>query len=202
MELWQLWERLGFQLTRHDIIRRQLDQPLKVIDIDVDGVLLDLYELWYGAYNYAWGDNLHIDKVHSWDVHLYCRGGKQVYKYITPDLYEHMMPIPGAVYCTRLLARRYKVRALTSCTDATFPAKVARLRQLFPWIEEVRRKDTNKHEMGDIELLIDDGAHNFEGGTYAGLLFDYAHNRSAKLRDGVLRIPQPYWQTVWYILQF
>lgn len=191
MLLGTLWNRLGF-VAPYEL----RDEPLTVIDLDVDSTLVNLMKPWYAAYNLAWGDTLRPEDVTSWDTHLFCKGGYEVYKFITPDLYDNIQPLPDAVEVTRELARRFRLRALTSCTDKTYEAKVAMLARMFPWVEEVRRKDTRKYELTDIQLLIDDGAHNFEGGSYAGLLLDYPHNCLARLREGVYRVYTPHWRII------
>ena len=106
MELWKLWERFGYPLSNSEIMARNLDVPLETIHIDVDSTLLNLMGPWYKHYNAAHGDDLTPDKVLSWDVHLYAKGGKAVYKYITPAAYAETMPLPGAVEVTRRLALR------------------------------------------------------------------------------------------------
>jgi len=197
MQLSTLWKRLGFVLPAH-----LADDELKVLDLDADSTLLNLCAQWYGDYNAATGDDLTVAKVLSWDTHKYAQHGKLVYKYITPVCYnERCQPLPGAVEFTRQASRYWHLRVITTGDAETFAAKLSWFSRWMPWIEDIRPTQGTKIETcPDIQLLIDDGPHNFDGGFFAGIMPSYPFNSSAQLRQGVKSVEEPYWAAISSIL--
>ena len=75
------------------------------IGVDFDGVLYDIHTPWIAAYNAAYDDDLTLDRVTIWDFHRLTKPacGDKLYALRTPDLYEGLEPIVGAVLGVPLL---------------------------------------------------------------------------------------------------
>ena len=84
MELWKLWERFGHELSE----QRDFGPPPgrtapKQSTSTLTARCFNLMGRWRTTTRPT-ATSPRPDKVLSWDVHLYAKGGKAVYKYITP----------------------------------------------------------------------------------------------------------------------
>lgn len=77
-----------------------------LIYVDIDGTIADLNSEWFRRYNNDTGDNLTVEKVTDWDVSKFVipSVGNKIYRYLElPDLYDGVLPIPGALQGIRMI---------------------------------------------------------------------------------------------------
>lgn len=170
------------------------------IALDVDGPLASLHTEWYRRYNRDFNDNLSLDRVTSWDTHLYVKPecGKGIYKYLhDADLYEHVPVMEGAQWgVQRLRELGHNVMFVTSCVTGMADQKAAWLvrhgftrgetRPGFLPIDMIVATD-KKWIAAD--LLIDDAAHTIKEWVMSrrrAILFDFPHNQN-------LDMPSMHW---------
>lgn len=100
---------------------------LLTLAVDVDETVADLLGPWLARYNRESGDTLLPEMLDGWDMGKQVREGwaDRLYEFLTPDLYDTVLPIPGArtaVEVLRLMGHR--VVFVTSCVRNTADAKL------------------------------------------------------------------------------
>lgn len=146
------------------------------IGLDVDDVLLDHISAWVTLYNEASGDHLSPAQVTSWDIRRFVTPTfyDRVYTLRTPELYERVEPVFGAV--EGVLALQSAGHRLVAVTNEprgpNVAAKRAALARFFPGITEVVvAKEKNNAVRYD--LLVDDNPR-----AQPTHLFDRPHNQN------------------------
>lgn len=128
---------------------------------DLDSVVADLMTPWLSVYNKDYSDNLKLENILAWDTHLFVKPecGIKLYDYLTPDLFDSLEPLPGAVQAVNLMSRYHQVHFVTAAPGGTESAKVAWVKRLFPQLGRniIICKDKWK-VAGDV--LIDDADSN------------------------------------------
>jgi len=77
--------------------------------IDVDGTIADLHTEWLRRYNSEYDDVLTADQIKDWSMDKFVKPecGTKIYEYLYhPDLYEHVLPIDGALSSVMWLKSR------------------------------------------------------------------------------------------------
>jgi 5'(3')-deoxyribonucleotidase len=72
----------------------------QIVLVDVDQVVADLYPSWFGRYNKEYSDDLHTDRVTSWNMEQFVKPecGKDIFRYLSQrDLYDDVLPVHGAL---------------------------------------------------------------------------------------------------------
>lgn len=91
-----------------------------IVACDVDGVIAALHVEWLRRYNAEFNDRLTPDDLTTWNVHEHVKPecGTAVYRYLTePDLYDAVLPVPGAQDGVAALRRLgHDVTFVTACT--------------------------------------------------------------------------------------
>ena len=158
---------------------------MRTILFDIDSVLADIMVPWLEQYNRDYDDDLTKDKILSWDIHQFVKPecGRNIYKYLTPGMYDVTPVIPGAVSSVEL-ARRYG-RVIFATSAHFVPGRK------LTWLNDngffVRDKDyVECLDKGLIraDILIDDYELNLVEFP-KGILFDQPWNRHSKLRRTV-----------------
>lgn len=155
--------------------------------VDMDSILVHLDEKWYRTYNERHGDDLTIDKVLTWDTHLYCKNeNKAIYDVLNdPGFFRDLPAIPGGLESVKQLQDMgHEIIIVTASPDSAMGDKKAWIKQHMPWLPR-------KHVfMGDLkykingDVLIDDGPHNIieyrkhHPNAFIATI-DYPFNRSA-----------------------
>lgn len=134
------------------------------IILDMDSILADLMTDWLGIYNKLHDDDLTLDRIMSWDTHLYAKAGKAVYEVLkTPGLYKNLKPLPGAVEATRTLAERHDVLVVTAAVEpVNFSEKAEWFNEYLPFLSKHQFMIGHKKYRIEADALVDDGPHNAE----------------------------------------
>lgn len=167
-----------------------------IIGVDVDGVVADLGEAWLTAYNRDYNDDMTQDKILTWAIHEYVNPtcGRKIYNYLTPELYDSVKPIEGALEgVLRLREMGHRVVFVTSTPRGSEGAKLSWLlkhgfleggglygdgRVYEDYIE------CSDKTLVAVDVLVDDRSTTIESFPGHGILFHSHHNgnSTAKLR--------------------
>lgn len=167
-------------------------QPLDIL-CDVDGPVADLNTYWLMLYNADYNDNLTADQWTAWDIvpSLKRECGVKIYDYLKrPDLYDGVLPVPGALETIQQLrADGHKVIFITSTMVAGdkyiwlvrhgFLSDSAADRQFYMEVHS----DEKWRVTGDV--LIDDRFKTIKAFPGKGLLYTAPHNAHERWRDRV-----------------
>jgi len=133
--------------------------------VDLDSIVANLQNEWYKRYNKDWDDDLDPQDIREWDVHKFVKKecGTKMYEYLTPELFESLKPIPGAVEAlTKLHWDEHDITFVTASPEHCADAKVAWVKKYFPMFT---RKDiiiAHKKWMVKGDVFIDDSPDNLK----------------------------------------
>lgn len=161
------------------------------IAVDVDEVVASLIPAWLNAYNGDYNDSLTSDEIISWSIHDFVKPscGRKIYEYLTPQLYDVVEPVAGALEgILKLRELGHRVLFVTSTPQGCEGAKLAWLKRhgflsdgglygdgrVYPDYIDCSDKNLIK-----ADLLIDDRIENVLGFSGPAMLFDRPHNRTA-----------------------
>lgn len=99
--------------------------PLR-IGIDLDDVVADLMTAWLARFNAANGTSHKVEDLTQWALEKDLGVSRNVaFKYLTPDIYDEVKPIEGAIEAVRGIdALGHYVLFVSNCKDSeTFEAK-------------------------------------------------------------------------------
>lgn len=154
-----------------------------VILCDVDEVLAGLLDEWVYRYNLAYGDDLEVENISSWDLcqHVKPECGKRIYEFLADkDIYRTVAPVKGSIQGISELRKLGRVVFVTSANTATMRGKTRWLEQWGFLDDSPRHSDLIlAHDKSLIrgDILIDDGPHNIEAFPGDTILFDQPYNR-------------------------
>lgn len=128
---------------------------------DLDGVLADLHTKWLDTYNREWDDDLTVEQLSSYEMHLHVKCHKQVYEIIKrPGFFDDVAPFPEAVAAFRAL--QLAGHAVRVCSA---PAGADSARAKIEWCaRELGIHDRHVHlnsekHWVDADVIIDDSPH-------------------------------------------
>lgn len=184
--------------------------PLE-INYDIDGIVADLHTPWLERYNRDWDDNLTIENLHVFEIEQVVKKEchRDIYKYLTPELYLSLHPIGGAPEAIRHLRKKgHIVKAVTSAAADPDTAG-AKLK----WIKKII--GVGRHEVfvcQDKEripahVFIEDSPHNLKkykirNPNSVTMTIEYAYNKSAindgwvDFNAGTYRKPEAAWDRI------
>lgn len=90
----------------------------KVVLIDMDSVIVDLLQPWLDLYNDEYKDDLQIEDIDRWNTHELASCGEEIYKYLTPDFFASLPPLPGAVEAINDLKKNFTIVVVTASPNA------------------------------------------------------------------------------------
>lgn len=105
---------------------------MKILAVDVDGVLADVHTTWLARYNHDYHDNLTKEQWTTWNIEKLVKPecGKKIFKYIEdPSIYDDTLPIDGALERINVLKRSYRVIFVTTSTLGASGKKFLWLKQ-------------------------------------------------------------------------
>ncbi len=161
--------------------------------IDMDSIIVNLDEAWYPEINRRFGDELTTEKVTSWDVPSFSKGGQAIYSILKePGFYASLKPLPGAIEGMReLLADpRYEVFILSYAPNAqAFKEKADWLAQWLPELEFRRIIFCYAKWLVQGDVLFDDAPHNLRDwqdahpwGQTATIRYPYSESEESTLK--------------------
>ena len=153
----------------------------------MDDSLNNLVEVWSEWIARTHDSEFTYDKCTQWDIGSLCKGGADVYKYLRlPGTFRHLSPDLVAQQVVTALSHRDDVELFVttayvpeSCLD-----KVHWLKEHFPAIPEENVIFINNKSLLDLDILIDDGAHNVGSFKGTSLLIDRPWNQHFEC-DGI-----------------
>lgn len=176
--------------------------------VDMDGIVVDMNDRWYGRYNADYYDDLTVERVVDWDTSKFVKPecGKKIYRYLTePGFYDDLPAIPGAIEAVRKLAEKHDVRI---CTHPPGPeAAAGKLRwveKYLGWSHNMVIQTNDKHWL-NAEWLIDDkpatleACYRYTNIRTATILYPYNVQACSKFADVPAldyRRPEAAWQTI------
>lgn len=155
------------------------------IGIDVDDVLLNTTDAWLIRHNELTGDNVVPDDIKSWDIAQYIHKGNRdsFFNILHENLFWRTVgAVDGSItYLWKLINEHddIDVYIVTATYPDTAPAKIRRLLNHFPFIDEQSIVLTSAKHIIDVDILIDDNPANLcsmKSGC-AKILFDRPHNQ-------------------------
>lgn len=164
------------------------------IFVDMDDTIEQLLKAWVIEANQRYGYSVSCDEVTDWDVTLAFPGltMEQVYEIPTlPGFWKDVDPVPGAAEALQhFMAEGHDVYIVTATPYESVPEKMNDcLFKLFPFLKWDQLIITFHKQLLQGDVLIDDGVHNLEGGSYTKVLMTAPHNRSYDAEaNGMIRV--------------
>lgn len=153
----------------------------RIIGVDLDDVLWDLLDLWMSKHNEITDDCVTPEDIKSWDVTQYInKGNRDILFYILEqsDFWDTINPMPESQkYLKQLIDDGYDIYIVTASSHRTLHNKMERFFELFPFIKNNQVIVTERKQMIDLDILIDDNPANLCNASYKKILFDRPHNR-------------------------
>lgn len=135
---------------------------MKTILIDLDSTVANLTKSWLCLYNKLYNDNVTLKDIVKWDTHKFTpKAGRDLYKLLTPQLFQELDPYEGAIEgVNSILDLGHEVVFVTSAPKGTELAKIEWVENHFGW---ATRKDiifASKKYLVVGDVFIDDAPHN------------------------------------------
>lgn len=153
-----------------------------IFAIDVDDVILKLVKRWLQFHNIKNGENIQEQDIKSWDIASYTNlrnTPKDFYNLLTPEVYDDIEVVEGALYGVNELRQFGRVIFITSNFGDIGNAKFNALnRNGF----DVGKKDFfEAHDKSLIrnDVLFDDNYDNVKNAFKRGVLFTKPWNKSS-----------------------
>jgi 5'-nucleotidase len=155
-----------------------------VIGIDLDDTLNMLSEEWLARYNRRlYGDCIRVEDIKTWDIGAYCKNPTALMGILVePGLFNILKLKPGAKEAIKYLRDRHDVYIVIAYLASTCKDKA-------DWIRENLSIETNniifcnnKHLIR-LDMLIDDGPHNFSRNAEHRIAFAMPWNSEHQWED-------------------
>ena len=150
--------------------------------IDIDDTIEYLCKTWVDWLNIKYHSNVKYEDITEWDIRSFfpTLSKEEVFYPIHQSWFWKLVkPMPGAIkYIKKLIEDGFQVYLCTSTDYRNVRPKYEFIiKRYFPYIAWEQVIITYKKQMINADILIDDGIHNLEGGTYFKILFTAPHNR-------------------------
>lgn len=159
-------------------------KEIRKIGIDVDGVLAD-FALHYAVhYNEIHPDeHLTKDKVSkNWDVRQATGTQDELWK--IPGFMQQMPLVADAEEGFRWIYRNYETYIVTAVPFHQQADRATWIQTIWPEVNDWDIIFTNRKELINVDVMIDDGPHNLLAcGPERSLIFDYPYNRPSLEND-------------------
>lgn len=154
----------------------------KTILVDIDDTIENLCQVWCELLNERYGTDVDYRSIDNWDISRFfpTLSKDQVYGVLHEDeTWYRIRPIDGAVeYLKRLIDDGFSVFLCTATDYRNIrPKYEAIIQRYFPYISWQQVIVTSRKQLVCADILIDDGPHNLEGGSYQKILMSAPHNR-------------------------
>lgn len=148
--------------------------------LDADDVLEDLTNAWVSYLNDRYGTHTCYEDITQWDMVLAFPGltREQVYGVEgEKELFDRVRAKEGAQeYVRRLYDEGHELYVVTSTPPHAVAGKVELILRLYPYLTAKQIIICSHKQLIRGDVLLDDGWHNLEGGSYAKILFSAPYN--------------------------
>lgn len=180
---------------------------MRRILIDMDSITVDLMTPWLREHNARQDDDLTVDRILTWDTHLYAKGGNAIYDVLKKSgLFRYANPLPGAVEAIRTLHERgHEVFMVTAAVfPINFGEKAEWFHEHLDFLGKRRLVFAHEKHLLPGDALIDDGPHNATAyrAAHPGakiLTIGYPYNKDCPAYDlvaGDWRDPAAAWELI------
>lgn len=153
----------------------------KRIGIDLDSTLNRL-DLAWAAWIKQHDPNFEPHHWETWDVHNHTTMGHRVYDYLDiPGVFATFGVHTNARGVVGEIMKHHDVFIVTASKPSTHADKQAWLKEHLPMISDDNVIFCFRKEIVDVDVLIDDGPHNFKRAGVEPILFDGTWNRHVDL---------------------
>lgn len=174
------------------------------IAIDMDDVLENLTAAWCEELNRRYGTNVHDTDLKEWDMSVAFPEllPTQIYGVLEePEFWDTVKPMPGAVESVRqLINMGHSVYVVTASSLYTIRDKMERcLFKYFPFLTWGNVVITQKKQIINCDVMIDDAPHNLIGGCYAKILYLRPFNMTAPYKAHKIQRVRSWDEIMWCI---
>lgn len=165
-----------------------------IILVDMDDTIEHLLKAWVNGVNQKFGYCVSVDEIVSWDVSAAFPGltHNQVYEIpMQPGFWKTVEPVKDSVEVLQnLMQAGHEVFIVTATPyESVFEKMSEVLFKYFPFLSWEQVIITSRKQMIRGDILIDDGIHNLEGGSYIKILMTAPHNVSYDAAaNGMIRV--------------
>ena len=151
------------------------------VGIDLDDTINNLVDVWVDCYNKDYNDNVKIEDIKSWHIGEYTKAGKDFYKYLDDGkLFKNLLIKNGAAEIIERLCKEHEVYIVTaspSYNEGVCDDKVNFIKKHMPFFPIKNIIFITNKSLLDLDVLIDDGIHNFEDFKGTKIVFDKPWNQ-------------------------
>jgi len=149
--------------------------------VDCDVVLNNLLESWVACLNGHYNISAKAEDINIWDLKcIYpLLSDEEINSPLTENsFWKNLEPNPDSKkYLKKMIDDGYEVSIVTAHSIyQTVPAKVDWILEKFPFLSWSDIIITSKKQKIIGDVLIDDGIHNLEGGSYFKILYNCSYN--------------------------
>ena len=154
-----------------------------IVLIDMDDTMTYFVRAWCQRLNQAHGTNLSDSDIRSWEVEEYfptLTKEQVIAPILEDDFWQYVEPKEDAAkYIQMLMEEGFDVYICTASSFDTIKSKFdCILGRYFPFISWKQIIVTQNKQLVSGDIIIDDGIHNLEGGSYKKILMSAPHNES------------------------
>lgn len=135
----------------------------KRVLIDLDSTVADLMTPWLYSYNQEYGEELTVEKLDTFDVHLRTKDGSdRIYEILQrPGLFRNLEAYEGAIEAVKEIATKHEVYIVSAAPEGPAASeKIAWVRERMSFINKKHIVIMHHKHLIDGDVLIDDGPHN------------------------------------------
>jgi 5'(3')-deoxyribonucleotidase len=150
------------------------------IGIDIDSTLNTLDVEWAAWVRENGDPNFYPESILTWDTHKYTTIGKKVYDYLHIDgAFRNLGIRPFAQSVVhKLHLAGHEILVVSSCDPAkSWAEKYEWVGEHFPFIQKKNRIACSRKGLLKLDVLIDDGPHNFDEFEGLAIVMDQPWNR-------------------------
>ena len=154
------------------------------IGIDVDDTLNALSIPWAKWIQANHDPEFSLEKWTDWDLLKCTKAGEEIYEYLRlPGTFFHVPVRQNAQRVTARLAAQHDIYLITAFHhfDHGLKDKCQWINTFFPHISPKRVIYCNEKSLVSVDVLIDDGAHNFNGFNGFPILMERNWNKQANI---------------------
>lgn len=176
------------------------------IGVDLDGVLVNLLEVWLDRYNVDFNDHLSSEDITSWDIRKFIKPKARniMFDYLNdPTLYDNAGVISHQAksILQKWKEEKHEIFIITSCGNRPnmIKAKLEWLEERYPFLDKRNFVFVDNKSVAKVDIMIDDHASNLKAMMKTNpdmypFLFQAPHNKGLAEKHGFLNASN--WQSV------